>query len=99
MWLAAIEFLACLLCEHVTDPLHFKDLWWHTVIALYTGTVFPRLIPHPRLVPQCGTIQIQTTLNSMFILIVTHPRIIPHNSVKNRSLLLKNYKIAKQSTK
>ena len=25
-------------------------------------TVFPRLIPYPRLVPQCGTIQIQTTL-------------------------------------
>ena len=29
----------------------------------------------------------------MFILIVTHPRIIPHDSVKNRILLLKNYKI------
>ena len=55
-------------------------------------TVFPRLIPHPRLVPQCGTIQIQTTLNSMFILIVTHPRIIPHDSVKNRISRLKTIK-------
>ena len=62
-------------------------------------TVFPQLIPHPQLVPQCGTIQIQTTLNSMFILIVMHPRIISHDSMKNRILQLKNYKIAKQSTK
>ena len=68
-----------------------------TVSTQYT--VFPRLIPHPRLVPQCGTIQIQTTLNSVFILIVTHPRIIPHDSMKNRILLLKNYKTAKQSIK
>ena len=59
-------------------------------ISLILDTVFPQLIPHPRLVPQCGTIQIQTTLNSMFILIVTHPRIIPHDSVKNRILLLKS---------
>ena len=79
---------------------------WVEVIVDYCSntrkiihTVFPRLIPHPRLVPQCGTIQIQTTLNSMFILIVTHPRIIPHDSVKNRISLLKNYEIAKQSTK
>ena len=68
-------------------------------IGMHVYTVFPQLIPHPRLVPQCGTIQIQTTLNSMFILIVTHPRIIPHDSMKNRILLFKNYKIAKQSTK
>ena len=26
------------------------------------ATVFPQLILHPQLVPQCGTIQIQTTL-------------------------------------
>ena len=68
-------------------------------IPILIHTVFPRLIPHPRLVPQRGTVQIQTTLNSMFILIITHPQIIPHDSVKNRILLLKNYKIAKQSTK
>ena len=70
------------------------------VFSNYIYPVFPRLIPHPRLVPQCGTIQIQTMLNSMFILTVTHLQIIPHDdSVKNRILLLKNYKITKQSTR
>ena len=33
----------------------------HTMISKWY-TIFPRLILHPRLVPQCGTIQIQTTL-------------------------------------
>ena len=79
---------------------HLPGVQVMTTIGLQCNTVFPRLIPHPRLVSQCGTIQIQTTLNSMFILIVTHPRIIlHHDSVNNRILLLKNCKIAKQSTK
>ena len=40
---------------------------WHHVCTCTLITVFPRLIPHPRLVPQCGTIQIQTTMKQHWI--------------------------------
>ena len=78
MWLRHTKTAVVSLCQ-LTD-------------TMFVCTVFPQLIPHPRLVLQCGTIQIQTTLNSMFISIVTHPRIIPHDSMKNRILLLKTIK-------
>ena len=42
--------------------LHNIRIYIHAYVHTYVATVFPRLIPHPQLVPQCGTIQIQTTL-------------------------------------
>ena len=68
--------------------------------ALHTGslvltTVFPRLISHPRLVPQCGTNRVQTTLIVVFILIVAHPRIILQHDINKIAIIgLPDYKLS-----
>ena len=63
-------------CMHLFVFMHnYTRLWACDIERNFAGerfgeltakpilyTVFPRLIPHPRLVPQCGTNQIQTTL-------------------------------------
>ena len=59
------------------------------------NTVFPRLISHPQLVPQCGTNRVQTTLILVFILIVAHPRIIPQHDINKIAIIgLPDYKLS-----
>jgi len=52
------------------------------------NTVFTRFVPHPQIVPHCGTI---LSLFLEIMLIVLHPRIVPHHIFCKHLLLVLPY--------
>ena len=52
-------------------------------VSINISTVFTRFVPHPRIVPHCGTIQRVLSLFLEIMLIAPHPRILLHHIFVN----------------